>query len=315
MLAVIIPFYKLNFFEDTLKSLANQTSKNFNVYIGDDASPEDCKALLTKFEGKFNFLYHRFDYNMGAISLTKQWERCISLSFNEEWLMVLGDDDVLGVNVVEEFDKLMNIHNDKISLIRFNLSVIDSNSKIYDRGFSHNPLETMSDLLEVILLMQETITASEFIFSRKVYHKNKGFVEFPLAWFSDYATWLLFSKENGLHNVNNASVFWRLSEVNISSQILEKKTIHLKIKSLFLFLSFLQENFNLNEKRLKIFTRSKINDFSYQLSFFYVIKILLKEIFTYKLNFTIALVVEMVFKKIKRNCKKKYESFCSTLKR
>ena len=105
MLAIIIPFFKPTFFEATLQSLANQTDKRFKVYIGDDASPEDCYALLQKFEGQFDFIYHRFETNLGGISLTQQWERCIALSGDEEWLMILGDDDVLGENVVEEFYK------------------------------------------------------------------------------------------------------------------------------------------------------------------------------------------------------------------
>ena len=46
MLAIIIPYYKLTFFEDTLESLANQTDKLFKVYIGDDASPENPTDLL-----------------------------------------------------------------------------------------------------------------------------------------------------------------------------------------------------------------------------------------------------------------------------
>ena len=51
MLVIIIPFYKLTFFEATLQSLASQTDMRFKVYIGDDASPEDCRRLLQQFEG------------------------------------------------------------------------------------------------------------------------------------------------------------------------------------------------------------------------------------------------------------------------
>ena len=48
MLAIIIPYFKLTFFEETLKSLASQTSKRFKVYIGDDASPEGPSNWLEK---------------------------------------------------------------------------------------------------------------------------------------------------------------------------------------------------------------------------------------------------------------------------
>ena len=304
MLAIIIPYFKLTFFDATLQSLANQTDKRFKVYVGDDASPEDCSALLQKFEGQFDFIYHRFETNLGGTSLTQQWERCIALSDDEEWLMILGDDDLLGVNVVEEFYKLLTNQKNKIDLIKFNLSIIDSNSEVSVAFSSEKQLETSNDLLETILLNRITVTASEFIFSRKVYSKNNGFVEFPLAWFSDYATWLLFSKENGFYNINNATVFWRLSQVNISAQLKDKKIIQQKIKSLFLFLLFLEKNFTCKQEMLKFFANSKIKDFSFQLPFVEVVKILCKELFTYNINFTSILVLEMISKKICKKIKK-----------
>lgn len=54
MRAIIIPYYKFTFFEATLQSLADQTNKQFKVYIGDDSSPEDPSILLEKFIGKID---------------------------------------------------------------------------------------------------------------------------------------------------------------------------------------------------------------------------------------------------------------------
>ena len=102
MLAIIIPYYKLTFFEETLNSLFNQTDKRFIVYIGDDASPENPLVLLEKFKGEFEYQYFKFDTNEGGISLVNQWHRCIDLA-NEDWIMILGDDDILSLNLVEAF--------------------------------------------------------------------------------------------------------------------------------------------------------------------------------------------------------------------
>jgi len=38
MLAIVIPYYKRTFFEETLQSLAKQTDKRFVVYVGDDTN-------------------------------------------------------------------------------------------------------------------------------------------------------------------------------------------------------------------------------------------------------------------------------------
>ena len=89
MLTIVIPYYKIDFFEETLISIANQTDKRFNVYIGDDTSPDNPSLLLDKFKDSFNFNYKRFDSNLGSISLVKQWHRCIDLVQDEEMLEIV----------------------------------------------------------------------------------------------------------------------------------------------------------------------------------------------------------------------------------
>ena len=95
MLAIVIPYYKHTFFEATLQSLANQTDKRFKVYIGDDASPENPSSLLEQYKESINFKYKRFNNNIGGISLVKQWERCMTMVQEEEWIIILCDDDIL----------------------------------------------------------------------------------------------------------------------------------------------------------------------------------------------------------------------------
>ena len=45
-LAIVIPAYKVDFFETVLFSLAQQTCKDFTVYIGEDCSRDDFKSIL-----------------------------------------------------------------------------------------------------------------------------------------------------------------------------------------------------------------------------------------------------------------------------
>ena len=57
MLAIVIPYYKLTFFEETLKSISNQTNNKFKVYLGNDASSENLNIILKNSEGNFDFVY------------------------------------------------------------------------------------------------------------------------------------------------------------------------------------------------------------------------------------------------------------------
>jgi glycosyltransferase involved in cell wall biosynthesis len=315
MLAIIIPYYKLTYFKETLDSLESQTDKRFKVYIGDDASPEDPNVILENYKGKFDLEYHRFEYNLGSKSLTKQWERCIALSHDEEWLMILGDDDYLENNVVEEFYNLLDSQKGKrLDLIRFRIQIIDKNGVFQKNEFLYQDYESEQKLLERIFSIKETISASEFVFSRNVYKEYNGFVNFPLAWFSDYATWLLFGKKSGIYNLTVASVYWRLSDINISSKSNDVKTIQLKINSLFLFMSFLQNHFVLDNLKQKKFVFIHLTNLLSNVTILQSCKILSRYLFRRKFVILDKVVLEFILKKVKEKTIRIYGNFCSTRK-
>ena len=199
MLAIIIPFYKLTFFEATLQSLAHQSDKRFKVYIGDDASPEDCTTLLQKFEGQFDFIYHRFETNLGGSSLTQQWERCIVLSEDEEWLMILGDDDVLDDNCVASFyANEVEIKENKSNVIRYACKVINAPGNVFLGPYFHPKLELASDFYCRKVKNLTRSSLSEYIFKKEVFNQYK-FVNYPLAWHSDDKAWLDFSENKPIY--------------------------------------------------------------------------------------------------------------------
>ena len=233
MLAIIIPFYKLTFFEATLQSLAHQIDKRFKVYIGDDASPEDCSVLLQQFQGQIDFKYHRFDANLGAISLTQQWERCIALSNDEQWLMILGDDDVLGENVVAEFYKTkQQLDKEKINVLKFASVLIDEKGNHISSKYFHPVKEKAADAYYKHFIGESRSSLSEYIFRRSCYNQYK-FTNFPLAWHADDKAWLDFSQDGILFGCNEAIVQVRLSSENISGR---NDNITLKRKARMLFL-------------------------------------------------------------------------------
>lgn len=238
MIAIVIPFYKLSFFEETLQSLADQTDQRFKVYIGDDASPESPTDLLAQYQGKFDFVYHRFESNLGGISLTQQWERCIALSDEEEWLMILGDDDYLGENVVEEFYLQLLVFQSKTNVVRFASRTIVQEENYKARICYHPVWETATDAYLRKFKFLTRSSLSEYVFSRKSYEKY-GFYDYPLAWNSDDRAWLDFSEDKPIYSINEAIVCSRLSAINITGK---KDNLELKNASLVQFYQFLIQN-------------------------------------------------------------------------
>lgn len=216
MLAIVIPYYKLAFFEETLQSLSKQTDKRFKVFIGDDASPECPATLIEKYRGQFDFVYHRFESNLGGISLTQQWDRCIAKLENEKWIMILGDDDYLDNNVVASWYKHYDSFNKKSNVIRFASKSVNMNlNGIISDSFTHPLWENATDSYYRRFKGVTRSTLSEYVFSKESF-LNYGFHDFPLAWHSDDAAWLDFSNSKPIYTINDSLVFVRFSEKSIS---------------------------------------------------------------------------------------------------
>ena len=241
-LAIIIPGYKPDYLYNTLESLCTQSNKDFTVYVGDDNSPYELYKTVKQFKDKLDIQYVKFDDNLGGYSLIKQWERCIDLS-NEEWIWLFSDDDIANPNCVDTFYKGID-HASK--LYKFNTKIIDGDGKLIARKFDK------INLLTGRLSSQEFIDnrlasngfrsfAVEYIFHRDLYDKHK-FVEFPLAWASDDATWLLYSLSNGgLISILDEIVLWRYSGKNISSDNVNFNVIVKKIEASSQYLKWLKE--------------------------------------------------------------------------
>ena len=104
-------------------------------------------GLLEKYQNRIDFNYNRFQVNYGSFSLVKQWNRCLEMINDEEWVMFLGDDDVLQNNVVSEFYRNLNESNSQVDVVRFSTCKIDALGLITSPNFTHPKLENSADFL------------------------------------------------------------------------------------------------------------------------------------------------------------------------
>jgi glycosyltransferase involved in cell wall biosynthesis len=220
-LAIVIPAFKGKYFRKTLESISNQSCKEFALYIGDDASPDDLKSIVDLNCSHTPVVYKRFESNLGGRDLVAHWERCIDMTSDEEWIWLFSDDDVMSEDCVEGFYEILEKY-DKESAIckvfRYNLFITDADLSVLQK------YETPAEFSVEYFLQSYFIThnlrnrAVEFIFSKTVYIENNRFVNFPLGWGSDTATMLKFGQSSGFVTIQKGDVFWRDSAYNISSK-------------------------------------------------------------------------------------------------
>lgn len=254
-LAIVIPYFNYTFFEATLDSLAGQTDNRFNVYIGNDCSPEDPKPLLEKYKKVLQFQYVAFENNLGGKSLVKQWERCIVEVKNEDWIVILGDDDVLSKNYIEEFYKnLEEIEKQQINVIRFATRVINEKDEIITDVYTHPKIESSIDFLFRKLKGGTRSSLSEYVFRKKDIF-SVGFKDFPLAWHSDELAVLEFSEFKSIYTIINSIVSVRLSSINISGKRDDMKIKNVSTFNYYLYLLQRKASFFENDQKELLYSR------------------------------------------------------------
>ncbi len=240
-LAIVIPYYKIDFFEETLLSLVNQTDKRFNVYIGDDASHNSPVNIIDKYKDKINIFYKRYEQNLGGVNLIGHWNRCLKLINNEEWICMLPDDDSFSINVIEEFYKALgtvNIYN--IKVFRFPVVKIDQkNNFITKSSYKEPKIETNINFYERVVRGKSGASLGDNIFHRESLFKFGGFVNFPKGWGSDHATILQVSQGGNICFLKNANLYFRMSGLNISSNNNDGLT---KLKSRIKFAKWIKKH-------------------------------------------------------------------------
>lgn len=233
-LAIIIPAYKSKFLTQTLQSISDQSVKRFNLYVGDDCSPEDIESLCRPFEDKIKLHYHRFPENLGGQDLVGHWNRCVNLIGDEKWIWLFSDDDVLDRTCVEAFYNALATTDSFYDVYRFDTVTIDQFDSVIRVSPESPEVEDTENLAYNILTGNRGNTMPDHIFRKTKYDMLHGFVNFAFAQAADFATSIKFSYPRGLYTIKGPKVRWRYSGDNVSS-----RAYKIKGKALFGYIEYI----------------------------------------------------------------------------
>ena len=239
-ISIVIPYFKKRFLREALESIAAQTSPSFSVFIGDDASPEDPSEVIASFKDRLTLVYHRFPTNLGQHSIAAQWNRCVAHT-RSEWVWVFSDDDMMDPGCVAAFQCDLERTKSRFDLYRFNTDWIDDDGGFIRSSPPHPVEETAEHLALSRFKDQRSIFVPEHIFSRKTFDRCGGFMDLPVAWFTDDATWTSFSKLTGIRTIPQARVSWRYGSTNLSSS--NPRLVTKKLEAFRLYLKWLGREF------------------------------------------------------------------------
>jgi len=247
-LAIVIPAYKAEFLPAALQSIATQeVASGFRVYVGDDASPADIRSICDQFADQLDIEYQRFPENLGGHNLVAHWDRCIRLT-SEPWVWLFSDDDVMESGCVGRLLKAIQSEGAEFDVFHFGVTEIDAAGAVVEKKRDFPAILAAHQFAAARLRFELSSFAPDYAFARAAYERLGGFIQFPLAWCSDDATWIAMAGRKGIRTLEGPRVRWRKSGQNISSN--SSATVVRKMQALMLFLLWLDEHLRRPELEL-----------------------------------------------------------------
>ena len=229
----LLPAYKPDFFEEALRSIKEQTYSDFKVLVSDDCSPHDLKSIFDKVCGDDErFKYRRNEENMVGKSLVSHWNLLVDMC-DTEYLILASDDDVYEKTFLEEVDKLARKYPE-VDLIRARCKMFNESCNF---AFYDGLYQEFTDALEFVYLMylhNSVKCIANYVFRLEAIKEIGGFIDFPLAWFSDRATVMKLSS-HGVANTKDVLFSFRMSDVNITFGKNDEKKIYEKEHATLLY--------------------------------------------------------------------------------
>lgn len=215
LVSVGVPIYKSVFLKQALESLINQSYKNLEIILVNDCSPFEVKPIVNSFSDS-RIKYFENPKNVGGSNLVFVWNQCLQIATGEVFIL-FSDDDIYDPFFIEKMVILVEKNLD-VDVFRARVEVIDEENRIKEIAKEVPFKESYLDYLLGRLKSERQHYMPDLVFRRKVLIEKGGFINFPLAWYSDEATCLNLCLGKSIITTNEVLVKWRFSEINISSK-------------------------------------------------------------------------------------------------
>lgn len=221
----VLPAYKARYFKEAIDSILNQTYKEFELIIVNDASPEDIDSIVKSYDDS-RIQYYVNEENIGGQDLVTQWNHCLEYAVGE-YVILASDDDVYFPKYLEKMDALVQKYPN-VNVFRPRVQIIDGEGCLKRVYGCLGEKVTLLEYWHYWSIIGSSI--GHVVFNRKSLIEKGGFVNFPMAWGSDDATILMLG-HNGICFDNEILYSFRNSGENITSRTNKYSTLIKKIEA------------------------------------------------------------------------------------
>ena len=232
LVSIIMPYFKkINFIDETIESILNQTYNKFELLIiYDDVDKGDLNYLkqIADKDKRINILQN--NENLGAgLSRNKGIDNS-----QGKFIAFIDSDDIWLSNKLEKQIKFMNENNCYISHTSY--QIINSKNEFISNRIARD-FDTFKSLLKSCDIGLSTVIMDKSIFSNDL--------KFPkIKTKEDFVLWLKVLKKNyKIKALNENLSKWRKLENSLSSSIFQKIKDGFKVYNYYMGFNFLTSSY------------------------------------------------------------------------
>ncbi|MCM3590185.1 glycosyltransferase [Brevibacillus borstelensis] len=224
-LTIAIPTYnRSRYLRDVIKSVLVQTYRDFELLIVDNASTDDTTEVVKSFSDS----RIRYVRNDKTISISENWNRCISLCGNSEYIMFFSDDDLMKETLVQRSIDILEKYPD-VAVVQSDFAGIDHNGNMISDKISnihkdqyYKPLEFIDSNLtyQYAFGIFAMMVRGESLKERKLEFNNKA-----LGW-SHILMCLSLNLQYAVYFIADPLGYYRYHGTGSSGQDSRKPTVY-----------------------------------------------------------------------------------------
>lgn len=179
---LVLSFRSSGTIVETLQSIYNQTYKNIELVISDDASDDNTVEIIEQWVAKYRDRFKRVEVitskeNTGT---SKNLNRGVKVC-RGEWIKPIAADDLLLPECVQKYMKKVQQDKGKIQIYQADEEVIDENSKV--TGYMTNESQRMRKLadMETVEEQYQYFLFNDIKVSPTMFFSKKAFYEIGMC--------------------------------------------------------------------------------------------------------------------------------------
>jgi glycosyltransferase involved in cell wall biosynthesis len=210
MISVGMPVVKTKYFEQAFVSILHQNFDDYEIIVVNNNADGDVKSIIDK----YNSPRVRYYKNELMLPIIENWNKVLSYA-SGEYFVLFSDDDIYAPTFLSEMYNLMQRYPE-INIAHCRVKIIDEENRTLEYTPICPEYENIIDFMWHRLKRFRLQYAPDFMVKTQMLKACGGFVDFPLAWGSDDATWFTIAKQSGVIFLNKALCNWRFSNISLS---------------------------------------------------------------------------------------------------